>query len=329
MNKQVFKLRISSFSFPSPNSSFIEIIRKHIPIHSVNNEQSCTTNPYINCSTMEQIEITTSADYSFTYCNWTDCSSFEAGAIIFRDKTSSSLNINQCTFTHCISTNTNYFLSGGAINAYNVYSVSVSSTSFILCKCTVWSGGGISMTTIHHQPYLDDCDFISCFAADDGAGVHIWNSSAADELFCKNCRFIYCCIPNDATITNTPTGGGIIEWSNYVMMRCTNMLCFHNEGTYGGGYATTHECGPSDCLLAFCFFHKNTGTFGNDVYFHSFPSGSPALFCFSTAKEKRIGFRRTGEWDSTDADWLPPATIIIYFFDYPASTKYQDLKEYI
>ena len=123
---------------------------------------------------MQSIVIPTSCCYySFKSCNWTNCESSDAGAITFRDKTTSSLAVTYCTFLCCISTNDDYTQSGGAINAYNVYSVSISFSSFITCTSTKSRGDGINMSAILYHPYIHNSTCISCFSFDDGEGAAI------------------------------------------------------------------------------------------------------------------------------------------------------------
>ena len=158
--------------FISSNSSFNKCLRESTFVHSFSNEQSCTTNPYTDCSSMQGITILTSTNYSFRSCSWADCqSSAEAGAITFRDKTTNHLKVKTSNFIRCTSAATDYSQSAGAICAYNVCSISVSSSSFISCESTYRNGGGLCMYYILQQPYITNCDFISCFAFDDGGGV--------------------------------------------------------------------------------------------------------------------------------------------------------------
>ena len=251
---------------------------------------------------MESIIIPTSGTYSFTNCNWTNCESSDAGAITFRDKTTSLLYVDKCIFTRCNSTNDSNCYSGGAINAYNVYSISVSSSSFITCESTQSSGGGIDMQTILHQPYIINCDFISCFAYDDAGGMAIWLSSVKDDsIVCRDCRLAKCSVPTDNSNKLWPWTGGLIIWRNTDIIKCSNIIFVQNEGYLSGAYATNLDSTSPEYPLRFCFFCGNTSPNVNDVCFNYYQSSYDKLFfflCFSTSGTNRVKVYTSTEYNN-------------------------------
>ena len=254
---------------------------------------------------MQSLTLPTSGSYSFTNCDWTDCSSSDAGAITFRDETASSLEVKQCTFTRCISSHTDHKYSGGAINAFNISSISICSSFFHSCKCTKLSGGGINLYFILHQPYVNNCDFVSCFAFDDGGGASLRNSTASDTLVCTYCRFVN----GTSHGSDTSWAGGIILWNNNNVLQCSNILFESNTGLFGCAYGTNINSSSPDYPLRFCFFHGNTGTYGNDVCFRYYQESYEREYfisCFSVTENHRI----QNYTSSTDySNWLPQANI--------------------
>ena len=246
-----------------------------------------------------------SSTHTFTSCSWKDCKGTQNPAILFSGRTNSHLEVQKCSFNTCTNTNRDRQFSGGAINAYNVKSVTVSYSLFLTCKSTQSSGGGVNLFKLLYQPYIHNCDFISCHAADDGGGAAIWNSSATEnQIVCYNCRFIDCSVPNEKDNLLGPVAGGIILWDNILPAKCSSLLFSSNEATYGGAYACHSTYYSLVNLLFVCLFNKNIGTYGNDIYLHILPSDSTCVHCFSTTNSDRIGYYSSGH-NTTDAAWFP------------------------
>ena len=292
----------------SSNSSFIECVRKHnpsshillSPLLSNDCNQGCSDNDFGSTN----LTLDDTSHHEFTRCYWTDCSSPDAGAITFRDKENSHLEINKCTFTRCVSNNEDKNCSGGAINSYNVHSISVTSSSFLSCSAPSRSGGGINLVSILYQPYIDTCTFISCFARDDCGGVEILISHAEDDLLiCTDCQFIN----GLARGSDDPWAGGIILWDNSQPLKCSNSLFTGNTATYGGAYGTNYNSESPNYPLRFCFFHANQGTCGKDVCLKYPPDSYSTeyfLHCISTTGSNSVQNRT----DSADLSiWLPKA----------------------
>ena len=251
-----------------------------------------------------------SSTHTFSSCSWNGCSGSYGGAISFRDHSSSSLFIRECTFSFCETTSPDWANGGGALHCYSVHSVSIDSSSFLSCSCRVGGGGGINLYDIRHQPYINNCYFISCSADDDGGGAAIWSSYAKDDLIvCRDCRVIRCSVPNYNKNSVSPVAGGIILWSNNAGLKCSNILFSDNEGWLGGAYATDRRSNLAANLLSFCFFNKNIGTYGTDTFFQYFPSDIPFCYCCSTSDSNRVGYYVNTEYTSTNREWLPQTSI--------------------
>ena len=157
------------------------------------------------------------------------------------------------------------------------------------------------MYLILHQPNINHCNFIFCFAFDDGGSAAIWKSSALDDKHvCKDCRFIM----GTADGGDSSCAGGIILWENSKALQCSDILFTSNTATYGGAYATGKNAGSQNSFLSFCFFNRNTGSCGTDAYFDPFPVDA-YQHCFSTSDSDRIGCWNGTDYDSTDVLWLP------------------------
>ena len=237
----------------------------------------------------KKVTLDESAIHTFTSCSWKDCSDSLGGAISFREKTESSLTVNKCTFDSCTSSfSAGWSNGGGAINCYSVRSVSILSSSFLSCSSLNNGGGGINFYYIIQQPYVTNCDFISCHADDDGGGVAIWSSYANDNtIVCRDCRFI----KGTSSGSVDPWAGGIILWGNGNILKCSEILFAYNEAFFGGAYGTDCNVDFPDFPLSFCFFHSNTGAYGNDVCFYLCPSEFETkyfLHCFSTSEGNRV-----------------------------------------
>ena len=157
------------------------------------------------------------------------------------------------------------------------------------------------------------CDFLFCYADDDGAGLSIWNSnSALSSVACTNSRFIGCNVINSNNNNMDPLGAGIIFWNNSAIMKCSSILFSDNEAFIGGAYGTNSNPSSGIYLLSFSFFHRNIGTFGNDAAIAYFsPTSSETLFqhCFSISDSNRVGYISGGSWQNTDVNWLPQSSI--------------------
>ena len=261
---------------------------------------------------MGRIGTISSGDVSFSNCDFISCnnnqnSPRENGGAISYLVSNGNLTVTLCYFYRCIA----YSMQGGAIDARYANDVIISSSTFVHCEAyaaTTYSGGGaVDLWYINKQLSISLCSFVSCFSKDDGGAAAIWSSSATDnQIVCQECRFIN----GAATGSSNACGGGIILWDNSNVLKCTNILFALNTASYGGAYATNNIYVAPHYILSFCFFNRNTGTYGNDIYFLSWPSYSPFLYCFSTSESDRIGYY-SSEYQTTDADWFPQTSITI------------------
>ena len=270
------------------------------PFFQINNP--CSDPEWNSCSVTSRT--TPSAQScSFTSCHFISCNNNENepkgnGGAISYDVANGKLTVTSCYFSHCIA----YSMDGGGVYSYNCNYVTISSCTFIDCHADATSrnsgGGGVLLRSIKKQPSISVCSFISCTSQDDGGGVCIWSSTVENpNRVHTDCIFVHCSIPKTNTNNRIPTGGGLLMWANTHAIKYSNVLFAHNEGYYGGAYATNSYSSAPNYLLSFCFFHMNEASPGNDLYFWSSPSNSPLFSCFSTTFASRIS---TG-----DDNWLP------------------------
>ena len=273
---------------------------------------------YDSCTEHEfssgKVLLTTNVLHSFTQCTFTEIHSTEdGGAISFSNSGSGILTISSCMFDHCsgVASGGNEY-GGGAIYTNQISETTVEVSTFLYCSChsdnglTEGDGGAITINGSITQHLISECEFIFCSAEDDGGAVAIWNSHANENNpVCKDCIFIACTIPNDDTLEQKPVAGGLILWANTNIQKCSNTLFSSNEGTYGGAYANNEQIQFPNYVLSFCFFSRNTGTYGNDIYLPNLPSGSPLLHCFTTTTENRIGYKDGSFYVVLHPNWLP------------------------
>ena len=145
------------------------------------------------------------------------------------------------------------------------------------------------MLGISSQPLVSECIFTFCHADDDGGGLSLWNSVANDKCICKDSIFL--------KNTCGDYGAGIILWDNDNRFKCSNILFTQNTAKYGAAYTTNKLTAIPNYILSFCFFNKNTGTYGSDIWSSSTPDPFPLLHCSSTSSSSRI-------YNDND-NWLP------------------------
>ena len=276
------------------------------------------------CAYHSKLTLSGSSPFVFTDTDFIRCSNNgNGGAISFQNQVSGILTVSRCAFYSCTCTTSGSDdgNGGGAIYANNIAKVTIFATSFLSCACYSLNGcdgGAIELWKISSQPMITDCHFILCHADDDGGAVSIWNSSATNTVICTDCRFLSCSVPDDNTVQLWPWAGGIMLWNNNNILRFSNILFVENKGYYGGAFATNSYGSSPNYLLTFCFFTKNSGTFGNDVGFAYFqPSNTTALFlcCYSTSASKRVCYYYDPQYYITDVVWLPQTNSIIKVCD--------------
>ena len=165
------------------------------------------------------------------------------------------------------------------------------------------------MWGISTKPFIQECNFISCSANDDGGGLSIWQSSGVEQVVCKDSFFVNCDGGDDGD------GGGFALWWNSAMLPASNIVFSFNKAKDGGAYSTDFKSSNPKFPLLFCFFHCNTAPNGNDIYINELPSYCPCLLCFTTSPSKQIGYYDGNRLTSAERDWLPQTNSIIKVFD--------------
>ena len=280
-------------------------------MRSNENKPSCPSDQNIFGRCIYQTTRPTFSDtgpFLFTDTAFLRCSIDGNGSAISFSISGGKLAVIGCTFAQCISyTSGDDGNGGGAIYANGVAKIEVSFSSFISCACYSTDGcdgGAIEIYKLTSQPMITQCIFLLCHADDDGGTVSVFNSSSDNTLVCTDCRIIHCTVPLNDDNRAGPTSGGIVFWYNDNPMNYANILFTDSEGMYGGAYSTDNITVAPDYLLRYCFFNRNRGPIGNDIYLSPLSSIPPFLHCISTSEPGRIGYWNDTEYTSTDADWL-------------------------
>ena len=292
-------------SFTSFTSSFSECVRKHHHISSISNDISCTSTPYVDCPTMERVSLSSTEDASFTNCNFISCNNGkdthqEHGGAISYDVSNGNLLVSSCYFSDCIA----YSMDGGAIDARNTDSVTVSLSSFVHCVTHTTSlasgGGGIHFYKIQ-QPFIDHCIFLFCESADDAGGMGIYDSFGSEDDFIYECCCVYCA----GNHPSSSGGGGLMISSPACDIECSDCLFCHCHSAWMGGALFFYypNSARKYCRFTFCFLEGNSAPAGNDAYFNEWTPTQPFLYCFSLTPGSRI-FP-----GSHDNDWLSITTV--------------------
>ena len=251
------------FSFTSSNSSFTECVRKHLSskysyvLQSNACEQNCQGQ---NLGT-RRVSLDSSSTHTFTSCSWKDCKSAQGPAISFRSRTSSSLTVDQCSFDSCNSTSSVRQDGGGAINAYQVKNVRITSSLFYSCKCTSFqlstegqlrSGGGVLLHSVTETPLVKMCIFISCEVLDDAGGLGIYScGNNLNAIPVQDSRFISCYC-NDSS--------GAYEFQLSTCKMCSSCLyCGCTSKGSGGVSWIRFNRTTSEAEISFSLYHENVG----------------------------------------------------------------------
>ena len=100
-------------------------MRNHSSFKQLNNTNSCITNPYICCSTLQRKTFLLSRDYFFSNCNWSGCASPSNthGGAICTETSGVTLAIDQRTFSNYSCDNPSSSYAGGSIFAQYITSL--------------------------------------------------------------------------------------------------------------------------------------------------------------------------------------------------------------
>ena len=310
----------TKLSFTSSNSSFNECVRKQsIRKNSYSSippayNTGCSANPTEDQQFTNQSCTYTSGVHSFFHSTWDNDRYEDGGCAICiigsSDAPSGTLEVDQCSFSHCHSSGN---VGSGGVAALYISSASVSSSVFVDCSCksaNTQEGAGVLFGGISLRPLIIDCSYFTCTTWDDGGGCGIWHSHSAHAYVVEACLFIQC---RGLNLTSSQGGGAVIG-ANSNFITCTNSLfSFCSSLYHGGGLALASQFCLPDQPLTFCFFHQNTAKYGNDIYYYYTPDPtSDILHCFSTSSPHRICYVENvddnadpNKYEYDDANWLP------------------------
>ena len=263
------------------------------PIHSTFSSSflsngNCNGPSYLDCLFTQENHTAISSLATFTSCTWRNCQATDGGVIYRTGDSTVALTVEKGEFYSCTASRR-----GGGIYVEGIGKVSLTNTLFHECigeSSTGSAGGGTDMRNIQKPPQIEGCLFLSCKSGDDGGGLGIWNSPIYQETCVKRCIFMKCQLSNAAE----SGGGGIIVWSSYAAVGCSECIFSGCSSAWIGGalcfdisFSQTLKETP---LVVFSFFNKNTAKdkCGNDAYFVEWTPDEPFLHSFSTSASFRI-----------------------------------------
>ena len=268
------------------------------------------TNSSPNYSTLRTISRST----TFTSCKWSSCTaSRDSGSAIKCTGANTILIINECHFYSCSA-----YQQGGAIHTSSFHTLDVNGSFFLKCSSSIYEtdnfgSGAIWIYGIQQKLSISNNLFVSCTSKASGGAsiIQECSSNIRGAEVINNCRYIDCNVTDQS-----PDGGAVWISTNENLigfMNCLFSMC--NSGKYGG--ALRHECSEFESNsypILYCFFNKNKGIYGNDLFVPSIPSDDACLYCFSTSNPGRIGYYGSSNPLTIDLDWLPLGDISLYTF---------------
>ena len=313
------------FPSTSSNSSFTKCVRKHNMDYSfpsnqqlptLSNAETCTgTQKCFDGKIFKQTadlvhniekgplvlnaqNYPSITSFVFTSCKWDRCSAQNGGAI-YVTTSNYQLEVKRSQFLSCQATGQ----FGGGIYAQPASLVHVDSSCFYNCQCKGTGGddggGGICVHSISTEVILISTDFLSCAVQADAGGVTFRNSHSTlgNEKTFQNCRFISCSGQSD--------GGAVLAWGNDYNAGFTNII-FHSCSSLVSGAVEATLLQPVNNVVSFCFFNKNTGTYGDDFSFADpLPENNNYLLqSFTTTTSRKVGDYSGRAWKSLSVNCL-------------------------
>lgn len=228
-------------------------------------------------------------NYSFIYCNFSECNSLEDGGAIFvrqeNEKDKYELSLEYCIFVNCSSSDHN----GGAVYASSLATFLVTGCNFVNCSTTnnIGYGGAIYAHNVNKCGYVHDSAFFGCSSVNDSGGLHldsILSSSSPcveirDSGSVQGCYFYSC---------EAKQQGGAMELNFIEKGTVYNCYFGHCTSEQNGGALSISSL--SEKLLCFVLFDKNNAKKGLDVYSESYKEYDPFFFCYSNSGEGRVIF---------------------------------------
>ena len=245
----------------------------------LSSDNDCSSPSYTGCHFDDNNPLTSSlsTSTSFASCSFRGLVSNTHGGAIYISSTSIKLTVDKCSFIDCTAKNG----CGGAIYAYPAKEVTSKETLFIRCNIAASGdqydgGGGIFMTSVGDVSFPSS-QFLECSIPYCGGGVALWscNSNSGNERTFEDCRFVFC--------RGNRNGGAFLAWRNTFYMTISNTLFSFCSNKLGGAFELSYSSW-STSFIAFCIFHKNTGTYGNSIY-SEYLQANPFIHSFLTSSE--------------------------------------------
>ena len=259
----------TKLSFSSSNSSFTDCVRNPRTLLFSSNSASCSQLSYEDNYSINRVSCSTQGDYSFLRCSFfgdpNNIMAGHGGAICISNN-EATLSVDYCQFYSFAVDGR-----GGAVYTENLTRVIVKNSLFDRCippSHQVGGAGAIRITN-SSQPLIESCTFTSCSCLVDGGAVYIYlgGCSSNNAIVAQNSRFV-CCKCTGEDRSDGSDGGGVMMWDNDPLIGVRNCLFSYCHSYKGGGI---YLYLPDDNQLTpvqFCFFTKNSGTYGIDVFVH-------------------------------------------------------------
>ena len=243
-------------------------MRKPFLLVSLSNSATCSQLSYVNEPHLNRLSCSSQGDYSFTRCSFFgdphNPLAGNGGAISI-SSSAATLTVSSCDF-HLLAVTGD----GGAIYTASLPKVSITDSLFERCKPPGYEEGAIGAALIHScaNPFIQNCMFVLCTSFGDGGAVYFyyggceWNNGIAVQ----NSRFVCCKRTAENSRSDVTDGGGLMTYDNTQLIGVSNCLYSQCHSYKGGGmylYILNYRDLSS---IQFCFFTKNTGTYGNDPF---------------------------------------------------------------
>ena len=267
---------------------------------SSHSNSACSTSPIEDQQFSNENCTYSSGSHRFIDCSWNNTGRINTGCAIYFVRTTTdstaSLSVTRCSFFHCHSSGN---VGGGGICVNQIGSAHIFESVFFDCSCGSYNsleGGGVMLSSIYTQPFVQTCIFISCVTCDDGGGCSVYYSNSSLTYVINSCIYITC----KGTYKTSSGGGGICIYANKHFITCTNCLFYACDApNQGGGIWIDLPSGTTMKPITFCFFRENKSGKGRDIYFFNFGSSVRAIIqCFSFEST-------TGRVFGGQDTWLP------------------------
>ncbi|KAH7827134.1 uncharacterized protein MONOS_12632 [Monocercomonoides exilis] len=253
-------------------------------------------------SLQKKVHIDSTANESFSLCEWIDCIAEQGGALYVHDNEKAILRVENSSFTRCNASSTR----GGAIYALKIAECIVLHSSFSQCTCASINvdggGGGIRVENVYVQSMVDDCSFRNCSSGNDGGAINLRPTNTKRQKECIINSLFDNCRSNHST---NGIGGAIEHFfatDKVVFSNCKFSNCISMCG--GGAVGVLINSNNNGTLFYFCFFHNNSCVKGgHDIVLQDSTSNNIDSTCCSTRNTtNRVSAETYSVFDKSE--WL-------------------------